>query len=472
MQQTAVDPAVMRRAWLVLVVVSLASFQTAMALSIIFVVYADLKDSFPDAGEAELSWVINSFTIVGSATLVLCGVLGERWGRRRTLLAGVVVFTMASTMAALAPNTGVLIGARALQAIGASLSLPMGAAIVIDAFPVARRGTGVGSWSAIGAVAAAMGPSVGALLVHVGDWRWAFWLNVPFGVIALVFVGLVIEEQRSPQSPELPDRLGSLMLLAGVGGVVFALVQSREWSWVSPWVLVSLVGGPVVLGMLAWRSRRHPNPVIDPGLFRFSSFRFGNYGMLVFSATFFGHQLVGVEYLTGVWNLSIFQAGMLLTPVFVFTGLLSALSGRWADRWGPARFVISGSLMWTAGMVWQWATLGGQQDLWSWVPSVTLAGLGSGLVWGSMFAVMVADLPSDFLSSGSSVAQTMMRVGNAFGVAIAVTIIGSTLAVAQVGNLGAGYMMLTVGGVITAGLGLRCSALQKTIPPGDVKSTG
>ncbi|MXZ86573.1 MAG: MFS transporter, partial [Acidimicrobiia bacterium] len=200
MQPAAIDPAVMRRAWLVLVVVSLASFQSAMSLSIIFVVYADLKESFPNASEAELSWIINSFTIVGAATLVIGGVLGERWGRRRTLMAGIAVFTLASAGAALAPDTGVLIVARALQGIGTSLSLPTGAAIVIDAFPVSRRGTGVGAWSANGAVAAAMGPSVGALLVHVGDWRWAFWLNVPFGVIALVFIRKVIQEHRSPQT--------------------------------------------------------------------------------------------------------------------------------------------------------------------------------------------------------------------------------------------------------------------------------
>ena len=247
------------------------------------------------------------------------------------------------------------------------------------------------------------------------------------------------------------------MVLAGVGGVVFALVQSREWSWADPIVLAALIGGPLVLVLLAWRSIRHRLPVIEPRLFRFKSFRLGNYGMLVFSIAFFGHQLVGVNYLTIVWELTIFEAGMLLTPVFVFTGLLSALSGRWADRWGPARFVVAGSLMWTGGMVWQWATLGGEEDLVAWVLSVTLAGIGSGLVWGSLFAVMVADLPSEFLASGSSVAQTMMRVGNAFGVAIAVTIIGATLAVGQIGNLGTSYIMLASGGAITAVLGLRCT---------------
>ena len=468
MQQAAVDPAVMRRAWLVLIVVSLASFQTAMSLSIIFVVYADLKESFPDASEAELSWVINSFTIVGAATLVIGGVLGERWGRRRTLMAGISVFTLASAAAALAPGIGLLIGARALQGIGTSLSLPMGAAIVIDAFPLSRRGTGVGAWSANGAVAAAMGPSVGALLVHVGDWRWAFWLNVPFGVVALLFIGKVIEERRSPQTPEMPDRLGAMMVLTGVGAMVFALVQSREWSWADPWVLAALIGGPLVLVLLARRSLRHRLPVIDPGLFCFRSFRLGNYGMLVFSIAFFGHQLVGINYLTDVWELSIIEAGLLLTPVFVFTGLLSALSGRWADRWGPARFVVAGSLMWTGGMVWQWATLSGREDLDAWVLSVTLAGVGSGLVWGSLFAVMVADLPSDLLASGSSVAQTMMRVGNAFGVAIAVTIVGATLAAGQIGNLGASYIMLAAGGAVTAALGLRC-ARQAGVQPGTVQ---
>lgn len=470
MQQPAFDPAVMRRAWLVLIVVSLASFQTAMSLSIIFVVYADLKESFPDASEAELSWVINSFTIVGAATLVIGGVLGERWGRRRTLMAGIAVFTLASAGAALAPTTGVLIVARALQGIGTSLSLPMGAAIVIDAFPLSRRGTGVGAWSANGAVAAAMGPSVGALLVHVGDWRWAFWLNVPFGVIALVFIGKVIEERRSEQTPELPDRLGALMVLAGVGAMVFALVQSREWTWADPVVLAALIAGPLVLGLLGWRSQRHRLPVIDPKLFRYKSFRLGNYGMLVFSIAFFGHQLVGVNYLTIVWELTIFEAGMLLTPVFVFTGLLSALSGRWADRWGPARFVVVGSLMWTGGMVWQWATLGGQQDLDAWLLSVTLAGIGSGLVWGSLFAVMVADLPSDFLAPGSSVAQTMMRVGNAFGVALAVSIIGATLTVGQIGNLGTSFIMLAAGGAVTAVLGVRCA--RTTDPPVPIESRG
>ena len=302
-----------------------------------------------------------------------------------------------------------------------------------------------------------MGPSVGALLVHVGDWRWAFWLNVPFGVIALVFIGMVIEERRSPQTPEMPDRLGALMVLTGVGAMVFALVQSREWTWADPWVLAALIGGPLVLVLLAWRSLRHRLPVIDPGLFRFRSFRPGNYGMLVFSIAFFGHQLVGINYLTNVWELSIIKAGLLLTPVFVFTGLLSALSGRWADRWGPARFVVVGSLMWTGGMVWQWITLSGREDLDAWVLSVTLAGVGSGLVWGSLSAVMVADLPSDFLASGSSVAQTMMRVDNAFGVAIAVTIIGATLAAGQIGNLGTSYIMLAAGGAVTAILGIRCT---------------
>ncbi len=455
----------MRRAWQVLVVVSLASFQTAMALSIIFVVFADLQDSFPDAGSAELSWVINSFSIVGASTLVLGGVLGERWGRRRTLLAGIVVFTSASVMAALAPNPGVLIGARALQGIGASLSLPAGAAIVIDAFPLSRRGTGVGTWSALGAAAAAMGPSVGALLVHAGDWRWAFWLNVPFGLIALVFIGRVIDEHRSEQPAELPDPLGAVMLLAGVGGLVFALVQSREWTWASPWVLATLVAGLGVLVLLARRSRRHRYPILDPDLFRYRSFRLGNLGMLVFAISFFGHQLVGVEYLTRVWDLTVFQAGMLLTPVFVFTGVLSALSGRWADRWGPSKFVFTGSVLWTVGMGWQWLTLSEGRDVGMWLPSVTMAGVGSGLVWGSLFAVMVSDLPSHHLSSGSSVAQTTMRIGNAFGVAMAVTIIGSSIGLARLGNLGPSFIMLAAGGAITAWVGLRCRRHPTPVAP-------
>src|SRR5690349_10920935 len=187
----------LRRAYLVLGVVGIGSFLTAMSLSIAFVVYPDLVDEFPNSSNSTLSWVLNVFTIVGAPLFVLGSVAGERYGRKRVMVVGLVGFTVTSVLAALSPGPGWLIAARAAQAVFTAMILPMTATIILNAFPESHRGIGAASWSAIGGVAASMGPSLGGWLIDTWSWRAAFWLNVPIGIVAVIATVAVLEESKS-----------------------------------------------------------------------------------------------------------------------------------------------------------------------------------------------------------------------------------------------------------------------------------
>lgn len=430
-----------RQAWLVLAVVSLTSFQTALSLSVIFIVFPELSDAFPEASNAQLSWVINVFSIVGAAALVLAGAIGERIGRKRIILWGTAAFSVASAMAALAPNVTILILARVAQALASVTTLPAGAATIIAAFPRDRRGTAIGTWSAAGGVAAAMGPSLGGILIDVGGWQAAFWINVPMGAIAFVAAWLVIPEYRLKTKELLPDPLGSGVLALGVSGIVLAIVQTQEWQWLDARTIAVGLAGIAAVVWLLYRSSRHRSPILDLRLFHYPSFAFGNISMTLLAFGFFAFQFSGILFLTEVWDYEVREAGLLSTPIFACTAMGSSVAGRLTDRFGAAKVVIPGGVMWLAGIGLLALSVSETRDLGLWLTGVSLGGVGSGLMWGGVFAAVVIDLPEYFIALGTSVTQTLMRIGTSIGVAVAVTIIGTEITDSSVGLFKGSFAM-------------------------------
>ena len=430
-------------------VVGISSFQTAMALSIIFVIFSDLERAFPGASSAQLSWVVNVFTIVGASTLVLGSAVSERIGRRRSIVVGSGAFAAASMLAALAPAVWVIVLARALQALAASLTLPAGATIVMDAFPIERRSTAVGTWSAIGAASAATGPSLGGLVVDAGGWRWAFGMNLPIGIAAVVAAYFVLDESYGEEEDPIPDPVGALTLLLGVSALVFGMVQTDEWGWTDLRMFGCVLVGLLLLAATVSRSTRHRSPILRIDLFEVASYRVGNLTMFLYSVSFFGFQLVSIQFLTGVWGMSIRDAGLLSTPVFLTTGVMSILAGRISDRVGHRWAVIPGGLLWTIGMAGLWIWLDGERALAFWLACVLVAGLGSGMMWGGLFGLIMSDLTPDRLSAGASVNQTMQRIGNAFGVALAVTAIGATITRGDASSFPLALAIIVVSGALS-----------------------
>ena len=438
----------LRRAYLILAVVGIGSFLTAMSLSIAFVVYPDLVDEFPNSSNSTLSWVLNVFTIVGAPLFVLGSVAGERYGRKRIMVMGLVGFAVTSVLAALAPNPGWLIGARALQAVFTALILPMTATIILNAFPESHRGIGAASWSAIGGVAASTGPSLGGWLIDTWSWRAAFWLNVPIGIVATIATVIILDESKSDDAPPVPDIGGMFALMGGVGLLVFGLVQSSQWGWASGAVIASMAGGALLLFVLVRRSARHRTPLIDLDLFRSRTFTFGNVSMFMYALSFFGTQFGAVVFLRQVWGYSLLDAGLLSTPVFAFTALFSVAAGKFSDRFGDEKLAAPAVALWTVGVALLAIGLREHRNMPLWYIATSIAGAGAGLTWGGMFALVLRRVDAERMSLAASITQTLQRLGNALGVAVAVTILGSRVGT-TIGDHRRMFAAMTAAAIIT-----------------------
>lgn len=451
------------RGWLTFFVVSLCTFQTSLSLSIMFVAFPDLRDSFPGVSDAHLSWVLNLYTVVAAAAMIVAGAVGDRWGRKKALVAGEVGFVGASVICALAPGPGVLIGGRALQALASALVTPAGAALVVSAFPESRRGTAVGMWAASGSAAAAIGPSVGAALVEAGGWRWAFWINLPGGLLGAALAVILLDEQRPAVARRIPDLLGAVVLMVGVGMVVLGLVQSSQWGWDDPRVPLLLAFGAVSLVWLVWRSGHHPVPILELSLFRYPAFRLANAGSLVFGMGFFSMFFGYVLFLTEVWSESTLRAGLLMTPVPIATGVLSVAGGRVADRVGHRWLMLVGGASWSLGGLWLLVLAGDTSHLGVWLTGSTLLGIGAGLVWPSIFAATVIGMPSDSFATATGINQTVQRISTALAVAVAVVLLSDGFGPADRGTFTLLFWVTVVTGVGAMIVGSRLDTRPKEI---------
>ena len=216
--------------WKVLGVTSLAVFAASLDATILFVAFPDIQRTFSTVSAEQLSWVLNAYTIVYAALLVPAGRIADIFGRRNLFITGVALFTAASVLYGLAASPALLISARVLQAVGGAILIPTSLALILSAFPKEKRASAVSLWGAVGALAAAVGPSLGAALIAAGSWRWAFFINLPVGLIALYLSSRVLSRSPKQQTSVLPDLFGSLLLIISVGLVALGVVQSDAWA--------------------------------------------------------------------------------------------------------------------------------------------------------------------------------------------------------------------------------------------------
>ncbi len=448
---------------------SLCSFQSAVNLSIMNVAFPDLQASFSDQPRSTLSWVLNTYTIVAAAILIPLGVLADRVGRKRVLMVGLAAFTLGSTMGALAPSIPVLIVARVLQAIGGSAITPASVALILNEVPASRRTTAIAVWGGIGSAAAALGPSLGSVIVDAGGWRWAFWVSVPLGVSAIAMGIPVFRESRDPDAREMPDLAGAILLMAGTGGVTLGLVQSPRWDWLSVRTLGSIVIGLGLLAALVWRSSRVSNPMLDLSLFRYPTVRRSALGSTVFGIGFFAMFFGAVQFLRFAWDYPITKAGLLFTPVSVTIACVSAFAGRGAERFGHRRMIAIGGSVFSAGAIWLTAMLSDEPDLRVWLTGIVAMGLGSGLAWPAIHGLSVVGIPMQMFAAATSVNQTFQRVSTVLGVAITISLTESWTTGDGVGAYRGAFGLMAGAGIAVVAVGsLRA---PPTSPRGDSFAT-
>ena len=391
----------------------------------LFAAFDALRRSFEGTSAAELSWVLNAYTVVYAAMLIPAGGLADAFGRRRIFQLGLAVFVIASLACGAAPTVGWLIAARVLQALGAALLTPASMSIVLAAFPIEKRAVVVSLWGAVGGLAAAVGPSLGSWVTDQAGWPWAFYINLPVGVWALWRSASHIQEAVKSNQRKRVDIFGLLLLMVAVGAVALAIVESGEARWSMETVVAVAVGGLLAGVVFVLWAKSRPDALIDLSLFRHRTYRFVNAATLVFGTAFSMMFLGFFFFMIGVWHYSLPQAGLAVTPGPLLVMPTAIITGRMASRLGHRRFLVGGSLLYACSSFWFFLVPGSEPNyLLHWLPGLMMSGIAVGLVLPSLSAAAVSRLPVAHYAVGSGVNQATRQIGSVLGVALTVALLG------------------------------------------------
>ena len=416
------------RAVAVFLVTALGAFMASLDLSIVNIAFPAIEQTFSSDPRASLAWVVTGYAIAFGSLLVVAGRTADRLGARRIFFLGLAVFCAASALCGLAPSLLFLDAGRIVQGCGAAMMLPASLGLLLASVPDARRTITVARWSGVGALAVATGPTLGALLVTAGGWRWVFYVNLPIGLLAWLAGRAVLPTTPRDATRAAPDYLGALLVFVSLGTLVLALTQGPAWGWSSSAVLGCLCVSVVLGAAFVWRCARHPEPVLDLRLFTSRTFSVANGAMVLYAMAFFAMLLGNILFLTSVWHYSILAAGLAVTPGPLVVAIVAGPAGRLANRVGFKTVLLWGAGVLALGLALFALRVTAHPDYLSvWLPSTLLVGLGIGLTFPVLGATAVSSLPRDRFSVGSAVNQTARQVGGSIGIAMLVVILGTSV---------------------------------------------
>ncbi len=372
-----------------------------------------------------LQWVIDAYSLVLAAMLMFSGSLGDRLGRRRVFLTGLVAFTTASLACGLAPSLGWLVAFRIVQAVGGSMLNPVAMSIIVNAFRApADRARAIGVWAAVVGLSMAVGPLVGGALVGGPGWRWIFWVNVPVGVAAIALTWRWIPESRAPQ-PRRFDPLGQLLVAIALGSLTYAIISAPRAGWAAPSTLTLLAfAATATAGLLAVEPRRR-DPLLELRFFRsvpFSSATVCAVAAFVAMGTFL---FVNTLYLQDERGLSPFAAGVRTLPMAALAAVCAPLSGRLVAATG-ARLPLVVSGLATAAGATLLVPIGAATSTPHLLLAYALIGLGFGLVNAPITNAATSGMPRDQAGVAAAIASTSRQIGMSLGVAVSGSVIAGT----------------------------------------------
>ena len=423
MQPETIDPRVHARRWKTLAVLALSLLIIGLDNTVLNVALPTLQTHF-SASASTLQWIVDSYLLAFAGVLLTMGTLGDRFGRKRALQAGLILFGVASVLAAFAQDATQLIVLRAAMGIGGAMIMPATLSVIMDIFPREERGKAIGIWSAIAGVGIGLGPFVGGLLLEWFSWSSVFWLNVPIVGIALVAGFVLVPESRDPK-PGAFDLRGAALSIATLVTLVYGIIEAGPRGWTDPVVLGSFAAAAVFGAVFVMWERRVPSPMLPLGFFRDPRFTVASVGVgLVFFAMM-GSVFAFTQYLQFAHGFSALEAGAAMLPLALGLVVGSGLSNRLTQRVGRT-YVIAGGLIGVAAVL---------STSLAWTPDMApaLLGLvtfGLALSMGSAMAPatesVMSAVPEARAGVGSAMSDVTRQVGGALGVAV----IGSIIATA------------------------------------------
>jgi len=414
-----------RSPWPVFWVASVAAFLVSLDATMLYSAFGALRAGFPAATAADMSWVLNAYTVVYAAMLIPAGGLADAHGRKRIFMVGVTLFIVASAACGLAGNVGWLIAARVLQALGAALLTPASLSIVLAAFPQSKRAVTVSLWGAVAGFAAAVGPSLGSFVIQSVGWPWAFFINLPIGALSLWFGASLLTESAPSAIRRRVDVVGMALLVVAVGAIALAIVEAESPAWTRTELAAAAGTGAIALIAFVVWAKSVREPLVDLGLFRHRTYSAVNAATLSFGIAFAMMFFAFFFYMTNVWHYSQARAGLAIAPGPLMVIPVAILTGRLAGRYGHRPFLVGGALLYAAAGLWFLLVPGVEPAYVShWLPGLFLSGASVGLVLPSLSGAAVSKLPAQHYAVGSAVNQATRQIGAVIGVAITVLLLG------------------------------------------------
>jgi EmrB/QacA subfamily drug resistance transporter len=391
----------------------MATLDNLVMTSALPVIRTDLAASVDD-----LAWFVNAYTLAFATFMLPAATLGDRWGRRRVMLGGLTVFTLASIGAALSTSTGALITARAVQGLGAAAVMPLSLTLLAAAVPLAMRPVAIGIWGGVSGLGVALGPVVGGAVVQGVSWQAIFWLNVPVGAVAAPLLWLAVTESFGRL--QRLDLRGTAMLGGAVLLGIWGIVHGNDDGWSSARVAVPLVVATLLVPAYVLHARsatRRDFAVLPLRLFASRGFSVANAIGLSFTVGMFGAVFLLAQNLQIVMGYSPFEAGLRTLPWTAAPMLVAPLAGAFASRTGLRALLVPGLLLQAGALVWLAVVTEAGSAYAAFVPGLVMAGIGMGLTFAPSATAVLDGLEEDDFGTASSANSTIREFGVALGVA-------------------------------------------------------
>jgi len=385
-------------------------------------IQADLRIS-----TAELEWTVTAYALTFATLLLTGGKLGDLFGRRMIFTIGLAVFTVSSLFCGLSGSAPELIGARAVQGVGAALMMPSTLSIISATFDVRERGTAIGIWAGVSAVALAIGPLLGGIITEHISWNWIFYVNVPIGVAAVLASIFVVPESKDTSRQQRLDLPGLITSGVGLLSLVYALIEANQYGWTSGRILGLFVVAAVSLIGFVLLETHQRLPMLDLSLFRSGTFAGANLVAILVTLAMFGIFVFFPIYMQTWLGWSPIQAGAALLPWTVMIVIFAPIAGKLSDRVG-SRWLIAGGMTTVAACCLLLSTVDLSSSFWNLLPAFILGGLGMSFVMTPMSAAVMGAAPVAKAGVASGVLNTFRQVGVALGIAITGAIVADRAA--------------------------------------------
>ncbi|WP_326754605.1 MFS transporter [Streptomyces hirsutus] len=423
--------------WLALIAVSFGLLMVQLDGSVVAIANPAIGKDL-DASTAELQWVTNSYLIALAASMILGGKLGDRFGRRFYYLVGIGGFIVTSVAIGLVGSIEGVIVFRALQGLAGGILMPNTLGILRAVFPPRKFALAVGIWGMVSAVSTSLGPIVGGLLVEHVNWESVFYLNVPIGLVALVFSAVVLAESKNSGGRQRFDIPGVVLLAAGMVALVFGIVKGETWGWASAGTLGAIVLGLALLVVFGWYETRQEHPLLPMRLFRNRSLTTGAVMTLLNFFVMLGGIFFIMLYLQNVRGYTPVEAGISTLPMSLASLVASPLGSQLTARFGARATIPLGLLLSGAGMfgMLSWSVDSSYATMW---PPFIAIGLGVGIVLPATAATIIGNAPVRDGGVASGLQSTMLQIGGALGTSVLITVIAGKVGSSLFGELtGAG----------------------------------